>query len=104
MGLKFGIYSLFLNIIFLPFYFIPMIGFIIYFALNSYLLGREYYDISAISFIKKDNFKQHKKKISGKLNLMGLVISIGFITPLLNLIMPILAVIFSWLYIKNTQK
>lgn len=78
----------------LPFYALP-----IFFALNGYLLGREYFQIVAMRRIGRENAKTLRRKHSGKIWLAGCLMALPLSIPLLNLVIPILgAATFTHLY------
>lgn len=91
--IKFTIRALLLNIIVLPFSLIG-IGFIMAILLNSYLLGREFFEGAAGYHVGKPRAreigKQHKKAVYGG----GFVITIMTLLPVLNLFVPILATVW----------
>lgn len=104
-ALKFAALSIFLNLILLPLYFIPVVGLVTYFCLNSFLLGREYYQLSAYTLLEGGEVKQFRNENSKLIFISGIVLSLFFLTPILNLIAPIIGVIFSWFYVfKLTKK
>jgi CysZ protein len=103
-ALKFAALSIGLNLLFLPLYLIPVIGFIVYFCLNSYLLGREYFQLSASSLISFDEAVELRKKKSKIIYISGGFLSIMFLTPILNLIAPIVGIIFSWFFVEKISR
>ena len=93
-AIKFSLTALLLNILFLFFYFIPVIGIFIYLMVNGYLYGREYFEIVGLRFQKQKEIRALRKENKWKVRLAGVFIIILFTTPFLNLIAPILATIF----------
>lgn len=89
-SLKFTIYALVLNILILPLFLLG-IGFAISIALNSYLLGREFFEgVAAYHHGRKQAvliFKENKKIVL----LNGLVITVLSLIPVVNLVVPIIA-------------
>jgi CysZ protein len=101
---KFTIKSIILNILIFPFYFFA-IGFIVSILLNSYLLGREFFETAAGHHIGKDKatilLKQNKMVIYGG----GLVITLMNLIPILNVFMPIIGMVWMvHVYHTITQK
>ncbi len=91
--IRFTIFALFLNIIVLPLYFIG-IGYLISIALNSYLLGREFFEAVAGYHIGKPEARLLGKKNRRARYLGGLVITMITLTPVLNLFAPIIATVW----------
>ncbi len=83
-----------INIILLPIYFIPLVNFFVYSAVNGYLLGREFFGMVASHYHtpaeRNALYKKHRTVIlwGGVLLLMVAAV------PLINLCVPVLAVVF----------
>lgn len=90
--LKFMLTSLTLNILALPIYFTG-IGMIIYYMLNGYLLGREFFGIAGGRYIGKEEASKKRKQHRYKIWLCGIALTALFTIPLINLIVPIIAII-----------
>jgi len=91
--IKFTGWALFLNILVLPLHFF-VIGFFVSIILNSYLLGREFFESAAGYHLGKNEASE-----LGKQNLRivyggGLVITLMTLIPILNLFVPIIAVVW----------
>jgi CysZ protein len=91
--IRFTLWALFLNILVLPLYFIG-IGFIVSIALNSYLLGREFFEGAAGYHVGKPEAEklgqQNKAAVYGG----GLVITLMTLLPGVNLFVPIFAIVW----------
>lgn len=91
--IKFTLWALFLNILVLPLYLFG-IGFVVSILINSYLLGREFFESAAGYHLGKPKAKelggQNKRAIYGG----GFVITLMTLIPLLNLFVPIIAVVW----------
>ena len=80
-----------LNFLMLPFLFLGP-GFpVIFYTLNGYLLGREYFELVASRRLDAAGVTALRKQNSGRLLLVGIVIAFGLTVPLLNLLMPVIA-------------
>jgi uncharacterized protein involved in cysteine biosynthesis len=77
--LAFALYAL------LPIFAVP-----IFFALNGYLLGREYFQIAAMRRIGRAEAKLLRKKHSGKVWIAGCLMALPLSIPLVNLVIPVL--------------
>ena len=91
--LKFTGWAVCLNILVLPLY-VFGIGFAVSILLNSYLLGREFFESAAGYHLGKTNARtlglRHRKAMYGG----GFVITVMAIVPFLNLFVPILAIVW----------
>ncbi len=91
--LRFTAWSILLNLLMLPFYLIG-IGFVMSVALNSYLVGREFFEGVAGYHLGKAQAKalrrQYRKTVLGG----GFVITLLTLIPGVNLFAPLLAVIW----------
>ena len=72
---------------------------LIFYALNGYLLGREYFQLAAMRRIGRSKAKELRKKHRGTIWLAGCLMAVPLSFPLINLIIPILgAATFTHLY------
>ncbi|MFH1217266.1 MAG: EI24 domain-containing protein [Pseudomonadota bacterium] len=89
----FALWALFLNILILPLYFFG-IGFFASIGLNSYLLGREFFEGAAGYHLGKPEARRlvagNRRAVYGG----GFFITLMTLVPLLNLLMPILATVW----------
>lgn len=94
LAVKFLCIALFLNILAIPFYFIPVVNIIVYYLLNSYLFGREYLEIVGVRYHPPKELRKLRYKHYLHFLLGGLLISLMFTTPVVNFIAPVLATVF----------
>ncbi len=82
-----------LNIIAFPLYLIPIIGTVLYYYINSYFFGKEYFNMTALRYSEikttEHDYKANKKSIL----ITGLLICLMSTFPIINLFAPILAII-----------
>ncbi len=77
----------------------PFAAIFIFYALNGYLLGREYFQLAAMRRIGRQAAKDLRKKHSTTIWLAGCLMAVPLTFPLVNLIIPILgAATFTHLY------
>jgi len=69
---------------------LPFLAIPIFFALNGYLLGREYFQLAAMRRLGRDGAKALRKKHAGKIWVAGCLMAMPLSIPLINLIIPIL--------------
>jgi CysZ protein len=90
---RFTLKALSLNLLVLPFYFVG-IGFFISILLNSYLLGHEFFESVVGHHFGKPRAREVSKQNRSIVYAGGLVITLMTLTPILNLFVPILAVVW----------
>ncbi len=93
-GIKIALLSLIVYLFALPFVLFAGFGIILLFLANSYLLGREYFELAAMRFRPVPEAKALRKTHSGYVFLAGMVIAVFVSIPLLNLATPIFAMAF----------
>jgi CysZ protein len=90
--------TLILNLLVLPLYlvllFVPPLGFLLFYLLNGYLLGREYFEMVAVRRLDLKATKTLRRRFRGKVILAGAVITFLLTIPLVNLVTPIIATAF----------
>ncbi len=91
--IKFVLWALFLNILVLPLHLI-VIGFLISVAINSYLTGREFFEMAAGYHIGKPQASKLIRHNRRAVYIGGFMITLMAAVPLLNLFVPIVAVVW----------
>ncbi|MBZ8117129.1 EI24 domain-containing protein [Roseovarius sp. LXJ103] len=69
---------------------LPFAAIVIFWGLNGYLLGREYFQLAAMRRIGRANAKALAKRNRGKIWLAGVLMAMPLSIPLVNLVIPIL--------------
>lgn len=97
-GLRFALLAILLNLAVLPLYivgfFLPPLNFFVFYGLNGYLLGREYYETVALRRLDDKQAREVRRRNSGQVFLGGVVITLMLTIPILNLIAPVIATAF----------
>lgn len=90
--LWFSVKAILLNILLLPFYFIPFLGVVLYFCVNGQLLGRQFFRM--VAGRRVDEKRARELIVSHRLPIFlgGVAVSVSATIPLLNLVSPLLAV------------
>lgn len=70
--------------------FFPPLAIFIFWALNGFLLGREYFTLAAMRRIGRDGAKALRRRYSGTIWLAGTLMAMPLSIPLINLLIPIL--------------
>lgn len=90
--------TLILNLLVLPFYlfllFVPPLNLLLFYLLNGYLLGREYFEMVAVRRLDLAAARRLRRDLRGRVILAGAVITFLLTIPLLNLVTPIIATAF----------
>ena len=94
-ALAFAGITILLNLIALPFYllllFVPPLNLFVFYSLNGYLLGREYFELVAVRRIEAAVAGRLRRRYRGKVFMAGIVIAFLLSLPLINIAMPIVA-------------
>ena len=94
-ALRFLVLSLTLNLLAMPLYlaglFLPPLNLFVFYALNGYLLGREYFDLVAQRHHASAEGRELRRSMRGRRLLAGLAIAVLFSVPLINLAMSLVA-------------
>jgi CysZ protein len=94
MGLRFAVLSILVNIVVLLLTLFTGVGFVSFFLLNGYLLGREYFELAAMRHLAPGDAVALRRRTSGQVYLAGVIISGVVAVPLLNLLTPLFATAF----------
>ncbi|UYV38206.1 EI24 domain-containing protein [Rhodobacteraceae bacterium D3-12] len=70
--------------------FLPYLSLFIFFGLNGFLLGREYFQLAAMRRIGRDRAKALRKRHSATIWAAGVLMALPLVVPILNLFIPIL--------------
>jgi CysZ protein len=93
-GIKIALLSLAVYFFALPFILFAGLGVIILFLANSYLLGREYFELAAMRFRPPFEAKAMRKANNVSIFLAGMVIAVFVSIPVVNLATPVFAMAF----------
>jgi CysZ protein len=93
-GLNIAALTLLVYFCALPFIFFAGLGVIILFLANSYLLGREYFELAAMRFRPPFEAKAMRKANAAYVFLAGMVIAVFVSIPVVNLATPVFAMAF----------
>jgi uncharacterized protein involved in cysteine biosynthesis len=94
-ALVFAAVTLLLNLLALPFYllllFLPPLNLFVFYLLNGYLLGREYFELVAARRFDAAGMGRLRRKYRGRVMLAGVVIAFLLTVPIVNLVTPVVA-------------
>ena len=94
VGLKFLWDVVRLNLIALPVYillllFVPVLNVFVFYGLNGYLLGREYFELVALRHLDSAAALDLRKRYRWRLFVAGVVMTFLFTVPVVNLVTPL---------------
>ena len=94
-ALAFTLVALALNLLALPIYlvllFLPPFNLFVFYLLNGYLLGREYFELVAVRRYDMATVRRLRRAYRGRVLLAGAIIAFLLTLPVINLAMPIVA-------------
>jgi CysZ protein len=94
LGARFALLSIAVNVVVLALTLFTGIGFVSFFILNGYLLGREYFELAAMRHMPaaeaRDLFDRHWLEVFGA----GVIVAALVAVPVLNLLTPLYATAF----------
>ena len=91
LAIKFAIVVLLANLAALLLVWFAGFGVIIFFLVNGYLIGREYFQFASMRFRPEKEANRLRKQFSFEVFLAGLVIAAFMSVPVLNLLTPVFA-------------
>jgi uncharacterized protein involved in cysteine biosynthesis len=86
--------SLALNILALPLYFVPVLNVFVFYGLNGYLLGREYFELAALRRLDGGRARAMRRRHRFEVLAAGVVITILLTIPVINCVLPVAAAAF----------
>jgi len=91
VALRFMGLSLLCNLLALPFLLVPVLNVLVFFLINGYLLGREYFQFAAARFRSLPQALQYYRAQRGIVFVGGLFIAAVVAIPVLNILAPLFA-------------
>ncbi len=83
-----------LNLLILPVYLVPVINVFVFYGLNGYLLGREYFELAALRRTDDADARQMRRRHRTRVFIAGVVITFLLSIPFVNWFMPVIAAAF----------
>ena len=80
-----------LNLVLLVFLFFPPLFPFVFYAVNGYLLSREYFELVASRRAGADEIRELRKAHRGQLFVAGVIVALLLTTPGINLLAPVVA-------------
>ncbi len=89
-ALRFAAIAILLNLVLLPFLLIPVIGQVAYYAINGYLLGREYFELVMLRRMNATEVFTLRKRHTVRIWTTGAVTAFLLTIPFVNIIAAVL--------------
>ena len=93
-AVKLALIAVILNLLVLPIYLIPVLNIFVFYALNGYLLGREYFELAALRRIDEPDARQLRRRHRIRVFVVGVIITFLLSIPFVNWFMPVVAAAF----------
>ena len=93
-AVKLAAITVVLNLLVLPVYLIPVINVFVFYALNGYLLGREYFELAALRRMDDPSARRMRRDHGIRVFVAGVVITFLLSIPFVNWFMPVVAAAF----------
>jgi uncharacterized protein involved in cysteine biosynthesis len=107
-GVQFALLVLAVNVIAAPFYvfslFVAGLGLLLYYAINGYLLGREYFELAALRQVGSDDARRLRRRFRGQVFMVGAITAFAFTIPFANLLAPLIATAWMVHVFKSLKK
>ncbi|MGV8997608.1 MAG: EI24 domain-containing protein [Parvibaculaceae bacterium] len=100
VAIRFTLVLIVVNLIALPFYLLPGINLALFWVVNGYLLGREYFELVALRHLDIAAARTLRKRHALRVFLAGIVVAAFATVPFLNLLTPL----FATAYMVHTTK
>jgi CysZ protein len=94
-GLRLALLGIAVNLVALPLYLLlPGIGLVLFYGLNGWLMGREYFEIVALRRFDERQLARLWRAHRPRLIIAGIVIAVLLTLPFVNLAAPLIAALF----------
>jgi CysZ protein len=94
VAIRFTLVLIAVNLIALPFYLVPGVNLALFWIVNGYLFGREYFELVALRHLAADASRALRRRHALRVFLSGVVIALFATVPFLNLLTPLFATAF----------
>ncbi len=94
VAIRFTVVLIVVNVVALPFYLVPGFNLALFWIVNGYLLGREYFELVALRHLAPDAALTLRNRHRLRIFLAGVVIAAFATVPFLNLLSPLFATAF----------
>lgn len=96
--IKFAAITVLLNLLILPVYlilsFLPPFNIVLYYLVNGYLVGREYFELAAFRRLPPGQVARLRRRFRARVLFAGVILVFFMTIPVVNLVAPVLGVAF----------
>lgn len=89
VALRFTLVLIVVNLLALPFYLLPVVNVALFWIVNGYLIGREYFELVALRHLPKVEAEALRKRYRARVFLAGVAVALFTTVPVLNLFAPL---------------
>lgn len=89
VALRFTLVLIVVNLLALPFYLLPFVNIALFWVVNGYLIGREYFELVALRHLPFAEVSALRARHRMRIFLAGVIIALFTTVPLLNLFAPL---------------
>jgi len=89
VALRFTLVLIVVNLLALPFYLLPIVNVALFWVINGYLIGREYFELVALRHVPPPEAEVLRKRHRARIFLAGVVVALFTTVPILNLFAPL---------------
>ena len=89
VAIRFTLVLVIVNLLALPFYLLPGVNLVLFWVVNGYLLGREFFELVALRHLPAAEAQGLRKRHGLRVFLAGVVIALFTTVPVLNLFAPL---------------
>lgn len=93
-GIRLALIAVVVNLVLLPFYLFPGVNIVVYYGLNGYLVGREYFEPIALRRVDRRGMRALWQANRGRLVLAGAAIVFLLSMPFIDLAAPLIGAAF----------
>jgi len=108
LSLKFVGVVIALNVLILPLYVLtfwfPPLSLVLFYGLNGYLLGREYFELVAWRHVDRGEARRLRRANRGRLWLSGAFVTFMFTIPLVNIVWPLVSTAAMVHFFKRAER
>ncbi|HVV93017.1 MAG TPA: sulfate transporter family protein [Hyphomicrobiales bacterium] len=94
LSIRFALLVLAVNLLALVLLILPGVNVVVWWLVNGYLLGRQYFELAALRFRSPAEVRLLRRHFAGPIFAGGLLISAFLLIPILNLATPLVATAF----------
>lgn len=93
IALRFTIVLIAVNLLVLPFYLIPVVNIFLFWVVNGYLIGREYFELVALRHLAPADAVARRRRHRTRILAAGILVALFATVPVLNLFAPLFGTI-----------